>query len=108
MSDLVNVKFAILQGPIFIGGKNFDVKLDPNRYAGIKMQWSETTRKLHVTWNHETMKIPEPNVAGFVEGEVKLREPIKTHPIIAGIATTAQVETPFGHVHAGPGKGRSK
>lgn len=107
MSDLQSVSYAVLQGPINFAGKNFDTKLDARKYPGLNLQWCEGTKRLHLTWNNETMEIPNPNVAGFQFGETKDRKYVQmAHPMVLGIGG-AQVETPMSHVHAGQGHGKT-
>ncbi len=102
------VKFAMLHDTVFIGGKNFDIKLDPERYTGIKMEYDEDAQELQVTWNNQTLAMTN-NVKGIVRGEfVSKRLQQVSHPMNVEAIKGAQVETPYGHVHAGPGKGKTK
>lgn len=101
------IKFAILHDTVFIGGKNFDCKLDPNRYAGIQMEYNEEKGELWATWNKETLRIPKTNVRGMVEGTFAPRQSPVSHAMNVSTIGSAQVETPYGHVHAGPGKGKT-
>lgn len=104
MSRIVNVSFAILHEGFIFAGKNFDAKLDPYRYGGLGLKYDQDDKELIISWNGEVMNMPHTNVKGYVIGEVKSRHvaPV-SHPMVSGVAITAQVETPYGHVHAGPG-----
>ena len=104
----ININFAELHNALFLGGKNFGLKLDPSRYAGLKLKYDRAEKELLVSWQKETAIIPSSNIASMTEGKPIDRNVVQTgSPMVAGIAS-AQVETPFGHVHAGPGKGRTK
>ncbi len=101
------IKFATLHDPVFIGGKNFDTKLDLDRYVGLKLEYDEDRKELQATWNGET-SCTTTNVKSFVRGEfVSKRIQQVSHPQVMNIGG-AQVETPHGHVFAGPGKGKTK
>lgn len=107
MSRIVEVKFAVLHEGFIFAGKNFDAKLDPcTRYTGLDLKYDKDDKELLISWDGQTMNMPHTNVKGYVIGEIKTRQDIQSsHPMVAGIGS-AQVETPFGHVHAGPGKGK--
>lgn len=103
MSRIVTVSYAVLHEGFIFAGKNFDPKLDPYRYAGLKLKYDQDDKELLITWNDETLNMPHTNVKGYVIGEPKSRQIVQvSHPQVAGIIS-AQVETPYGHVHAGPG-----
>jgi len=101
------LKFCEVQTALFIGGKNLGLKLDPKRLSGLKMEYDNDAKRLWVEWNGERGWTPEVNVVMAIPGKAtKDRIIEKSHPMVAGIGS-AQVETPFGHVHAGPGKGKA-
>lgn len=103
---LTPVGFALLHDTIFVGGRNLSDRLDARHTAGLVMGYDEDKKNLYVTWNNETMRVPEPNIRGFVEGSAKDRKVVQmAHPMVAGVAS-AQVETPMGHVQKGPGFGK--
>lgn len=104
----IKVKFCEVHSPVFIAGKNLGVKLDPSRLGGLALFYHREYKELAIQWNGETGYVPSTNIVVYVPGEVKVPAPIVSHPMVAGVSTTAQVETPYGHVHAGPGKGKSK
>lgn len=104
---MIDVKFAELHNPLFLNGKNFGVKLDPHRYREITLVYDKEDKELLVTWNKTTAHVPSPNVAYYIPGIVEDPKVVQiSHPEILNISHTAQVETPYGHVHAGPGKGK--
>lgn len=108
MNKPLDVGFAELHNALFLGGKNFGLKIDLKRHSDIKMQYDLDEKELLVTWGAKTAHIPHSNVAYYIPGPAEDRKLAQTaHPMVAGIAS-AQVETPFGHVHAGPGRGKSK
>lgn len=102
----ITLKFAELHNPLFLAGKNHGMKLDPGRFAGMKLLYNRAEKELIVEWEGERGIIPSSNISCMVEGEVVKKEPQHTHPIIAGISS-AQVSTPYGHVHEGPGAGKT-
>lgn len=106
MSRIVEVGFAVLHEGFIFEGKNFEPKLDAFKYPGLKMQYNQDDKELLINWNSRTMNMPHTNVKGYVIGDTKTRQPVlNSHPMVSGISS-AQVETPFGHVHAGPGGGK--
>ncbi len=107
MPRIVNVSYAVLHEPFIFAGKNFDAKLDPYRYAGLKLQYDQDDKELLITWNNEVLNMPHTNVKGYVIGEPKSRQVAQIHHAQVATIASAQVETPYGHVHAGPGKGKT-
>ena len=72
------------------------------------MEYDKAQKELIVTWNGKTSYIPSTNVASYMIGDGEDRRIVQqAHPMVSGIGS-AQVETPMSHVHAGPGKGRTK
>jgi hypothetical protein len=103
----IEVKRARLHTPLFLGGKNLGDHLDRTRgeYRDLGMFYDTEEQMLYVTWNKETTWIPLTNVANGVSGAPQVRAvstPAQRAPI------EAQVSTPQGHVHAGPGHGKTK
>lgn len=104
MSQL-QLKFAELHNPLFLGGKNFGLKLDPRALAGLEIVYDRTEKELLVHWQGETGIVPSSNVACMIAGIVQDKPAAHVHPIVAGMS--AQVETPMSHVHAGQGHGKT-
>ncbi len=106
--------WAEVHSPIFMGsgpgpGINLGQKLDPKARKGLKLEYDEVKRHLYVTLDQKTVRVPETSVLSMVEGPIT--------PAVAEVITklnatgfdpnAAQVETPTGHVFAGPGKGKT-
>jgi predicted DNA-binding protein with PD1-like motif len=105
---MIEVSFAALHEPLFLGGKNFEKKLDPYRYQGLKLEYDLKEKELHITWATHFARMPSTNVAYYVPGKPTDRKIQQSaHPMVAGIGATAQVESPMQHVHAGPGHGKT-
>jgi hypothetical protein len=107
--ESLELKFAELHSPLFLAGCNLSVKLDPARRVGLELNYIRKFGELHVKWNGETAMVPVTNIVSMVAGSPKFKaDPNVSHPMVMGSSATAQVETPYGHVHAGPGKGKTK
>lgn len=107
--SLVDVSFARLHDDLFFGGKSFGKRLEPANQGGLKMVYDTDLKELLVQWGTKTARIPSTNIVSYCTDPGEDRKIVQMgHPMVAGAAITAQVETPFGHVHAGPGKGKSK
>jgi len=104
---MIQLKFAEVKTPAFIGGKNHGLKLDPTRSGGLELSYSREEKELYATYNNETAIIPASDIARMIEGIPSLRVPQPSHPMHLSVSHTAQVETPMSHVHAGHGHGKS-
>ena len=100
------LKFCEVHTALFLAGTNLGLKLDPTRRSGLKLWSDEAKKRVYIEWNGETGWTPETNVAIAIPGMPGKTAPQFTHPIVAGISGSAQVETPYGHVHQGPGAGK--
>lgn len=107
MTREVAVSFARLHEDLFFGSKSFGKRLDAAAFHGLLMTYDREDRELTVKWNGATAHIPSANIASYSTDPVKAKVIQTLHPMVAGISS-AQVETPHGHVHAGPGKGKSR
>jgi hypothetical protein len=105
MAEII-LKFAELHNPLFMAGKNFGLKLDPGKLSGLRLEYNRTEKELIVYWQKEKGIVPSSNIACMVEGVPEVKAPPMHHPIVAGIQS-AQVSTPYGHVHAGEGHGKT-
>lgn len=105
--ELIELKFAELHNPLFLGGKNLQVKLDGHHHPGIEIHYDRAEKELLVRWNCETGIVPISNVACMIPGSAKKRDVPLSHPMTVNAGRTAQVSTPYGHVHAGPGAGKT-
>jgi hypothetical protein len=106
------IKWAELHAPLFLAGTNLQLKLDPTKRSGLKMEYDEEKKHLYVTYNNQTARIPETSVLSMVEREMT---PAKhDYDALGGGTYTpprpvapieAQVSTPTSHVFAGRGGG---
>lgn len=103
---MIDIKFAEVHNPLFLAGKNFGMKLDPGKLAGLQLQYDRQEKELIVRWEGQTGIIPSSNIACMVEGLPEVKVPQYTHPIVAGISS-AQVGSPMDHVFAGQGHGKT-
>jgi hypothetical protein len=104
---LLNVSFAKLHDDLFFGGKSFGKRLEPLNNGGLKMVYDTEEKELLVTWGDKTTHVPSTNIASYSVGAVEDRKLVQMgSPMISGIGK-AQVETPMGHVQAGPGYGKT-
>lgn len=106
----IELKFAEVHSPLFIAGRNLGLKLDPmfGKTVGCHLEYHREFGEVHIAIDGEKGIIPVTNVICMVPGTPKARIAPVHHAMVANISQTAQVETPFGHVHAGPGKGKTK
>lgn len=105
---MIEVGFADLHKPLFVGGKNHGERLDCGRFPDLKMVYFPELKELHVTWGGTTTHVPSTNIANYTPGPAKNRRVVQSAaPQVAGVAFTAQVETPMSHVHAGHGHGKT-
>lgn len=105
---MIEVGFAELHKPLFLGGKNHGEKLDSHRFPDLLMEYDKKEKELIVTYNHTVAYVPSTNVAYYHPGKAKDRKILQAgSPMVANISGTAQVETPMSHVHAGHGHGKT-
>lgn len=104
---MIEVGFAELHNPLFLGGKNFGLKLDSHRHPELKIVYDKAEKELLVTWLGKTAFIPSANVAYYVPGKADDRKIVQVAaPQVAHVGS-AQVETPMSHVHRGEGHGKT-
>lgn len=96
------IKWAELHAPLFLAGTNLQLKLDPTKRSGLKMEYDEEKKHLYVTYNNQTARIPETSVLSMVEGSGA--RPVVVAPVHAPVVE-AQVSSPTSHVFAGMGGG---
>lgn len=101
----IDLKFAELHNALFLAGKNFGLKLDPSKLAGLKLVYDRAEKELLVHWGEEVGIVPSSNIASMVAGIAIAKAP-SVHPIAAG-KIVAQVSSPMDHVFAGPGAGKT-
>lgn len=101
----MELKFVELHSPIFLAGTNMGLKLDPSKRGGLELTYFRDAGELHIKYKGEFAIVPTTNIVSMCPGKPNVAANLVTHPMVASIQS-AQVETPYGHVHAGPGKGK--
>jgi len=105
---MIDIEFAELHNPLFLAGTNLQMKLDPNKRTGLKLQYSREYKELHVTWLERTAIVPTTNVSSMTPYEKQgAVEPVAVPARSMFKKITAQVDTPMSHVFAGPGAGKT-
>lgn len=104
--EKIDIKFAHLHNPLFFAGRTWGDKLNLSAVAGLRMQYDRTEKELIVGFDNQECIVPVTNIQSMQEGIPDKRPQQIHHPMVQGIAS-AQVETPYGHVHAGPGHGKT-
>lgn len=122
--NMLNIKYAELHNGLILGGKNFKEKLDPHSVPELRLVLEIDKDRLIIVYKDEVSLMPLTNVKHKVLYKVDAKKVIdsliepqslssteitrqaNSHPMVLGIQS-AQVETPFGHVHQGPGKGKT-
>lgn len=97
--------WAELHAPIFLAGTNLQQKLDPTKRDGLVLEFDEEKRHLYVSYKGAVSRVPEPSILSMVEAGGFAPKGV-THAIPTIVK--AQVSSPQGHVHAGPGAGKIK
>ncbi len=105
---MIDVGYIELHDTMNFGGKNFaDKRLDNAKVEGLVMYYDEVRDELVATYNSVSVRIPKINAKFYIEGVSPSKKVANfSHPMVVGAVAQAQVETPFGHVHAGPGQGK--
>ncbi len=110
----IDLEFAELHSPLFLGGKNHQMKLTAGARTKLQLVYDRAEKELLVFWDegqHEAI-VPVSNVSSMTPKRVDKVEPevepeVKPAPVsVASVARTAQVSTPQSHVFAGEGKGK--
>lgn len=102
---MIELKFAELHAPLFLGGTNLQMKLDPTKRTGLTIAYDRVEKELLVTYNGNQAIIPSSNVMSMTPGTVE-KKPVASVPPRATVS--AQVSTPMDHVFKGVGAGKSK
>jgi hypothetical protein len=106
-ADRVELSYAELHSPLFLGGKNHNMKLG-DLHGKQKLVYDRAEKELLVSWDGHEAIVPLTNVACMWPRKEAKPIPIeKALPQQAHSRPTAQVETPQSHVFAGPGKGQT-
>jgi len=91
----MKLKFAELNNPLFFAGINFGTKLDPNKRAGIGLDYDRIEKELIVTFNNRSCIIPRENVSSMEPGEPE-KKTVKAPAPATGKPIKAQVQVPAG------------
>ncbi len=109
----IDLDSAELHSPLFLGGKNHQLKLAATERTGVKLVYDRAEKELLVSWRCPLGKdhlgiVPLSNVAVMCpakEDAEATKLQAKVEPVILH-KHTAQVSSPTDHVFAGPGKGK--
>ena len=110
----IPLSFAELHVPLFLGGKNFGLKLDDKKFLGLDLMYDQAEKELWITHNEKTAIIPTSNVVSMTPrpdtdgGPLPLKSgPLQMPAAMPGKFSSkisAQVSTPTSHVFGeGPG-----
>lgn len=118
----IALSFAELHTPLFLGGRNFGLKLSKDKFSSLELSYDQTKKELWVTNEGKTAIIPTSNVVSMTPadeaagkedkgGPIPLKEALPPPNMQQGPAhakrSSAQVSGPTAHVfHPGPGKTR--
>lgn len=112
----VKVIYCHFHSPLFLAGKNFGDKIDAKRSDGIEMIYDRDEKILLVKYKNQLGVVPDvhmympekPMDFGITDITQKI-ENIQnfTHATDLNKIKNAQVSTPFGHVFAGEGSGKT-
>lgn len=99
------IKWTELHNPLFLGGCNLGIRLDPKVRHGLVMEWDEDKRSLYITYNKDITRVTETGIFHMKEGHIDSKEEGVVFPPL-GKPVTAQVSTPQSHVFEGVGAGK--
>jgi hypothetical protein len=102
----LELEFAELHTPLFLGGKNFGLKLHSVKPGDPELIYDQSEKELHVTHNKKMAIIPISNVVSMTPSQGPRIEPVKKE-FTAPKKIKAQVSTPMDHVFAGEGAGKT-
>jgi hypothetical protein len=110
----INLEFAELHTPLFLGGKNFGNKLNANSRTAITLIYDQTEKELWVAYAGKGAIIPTSNVVSMTPGtpdnqtvsigDRKQEQVGKTGKFNANPSAKAQVSSPTHHVFDEPPK----
>lgn len=84
----IDIKTAELHNPLFLGGVNFQMKLDISKRVGTTMTYDRVEKELIVTYNGNVAIIPSSNVASMcpvnpADVGVAVQAPSRTHKTLS-------------------------
>jgi hypothetical protein len=94
----MNLKFVELHTPLFLGGINFQTKLDVSRKDGLKLKYDDYNKWVVVEYNGHKGYLPLSSVSVMVEMSTSLsgtQDAVKPTVLPAG-KVKAQASTPAG------------
>ena len=101
---MIDIQYAHLSAPLFLGRTNLTEKLDSGRRKDLKMRLCEKTHLLHVK-----LETPGGKFYALVKGWIAVNMTQETVDQVIPLPPTekikAQVSTPHSHVFAGEGHG---
>lgn len=107
----INLCFAELHTPLFLGGRNFGLKLDNNKFTGLELVYDQTEKELWITNGGKTAIIPTSNVVSMTPAPILLEEVLPQAKAVSQsnlppekfkTNLSSQVSTPTSHVFAKP------
>ncbi len=105
----VELEFAELHSPLFIGGKNHQMKLVAGERTDLKLVYDRAEKELLVTWKDAHAIVPLSNVASMWPAKpVKAVKEEKLAVTAPSQPLKAQASSPTDHVFAGAGHGKSR
>lgn len=93
----INIRFAQLHNPLFIAGKNFKERLDPNETKGLHISFDDEGKRLFVEWNGVVGVVPESNISNMIPSkpedfQYKLKTISSAKPLVRNVEmATARV-----------------
>lgn len=101
---VINLEFAELHSPLFLGKKNHGLKLFHK--DGMMLQYDRQEKELLAYFGGKTAIIPSSNVSSMTPRDPSAKDEVQT-PVGPRGKVKAQISTPQDHVfHEGPGKSR--
>lgn len=99
----INLCFAELHTPLFLGGRNFGLKLDNDKFSGLGLVYDQTEKELWITNEGKTAIVPTSNVVSMTPApKAKAVSQSNLPPEKFKTNLSAQVSTPTSHVFTKP------
>lgn len=101
----IKLSFAELHTPLFLGGKNFGLKLISKNTTDPDLTYDQSEKELWVEHNKKIAIIPCSNVVSMTPFAPSIMPDSVPAPIAPAKKVKAQASTPMDHVFSeGPGK----
>jgi hypothetical protein len=88
----MKVKYVELHTPLFLGNKNFGLKITAT--TGLELTYDRAEKELCVKWGGQTAYLPSTSVSSYQPGEAVVAP--KTVQVASGKAVKAQASLPPG------------